>query len=1188
MLRLLRSSIFLFALLVSLRGEAQTWKQIGSLPAGSDLRCAYFWDTAHGVVGGVGCIYTYRSGVWKQATYPEQPDTIKSLRLLDAAHLYATGGITDAWVSTDSGATWKLSGTGIQGADDIYRSKDGNIHGLNISGTGMQKGTTFARSSPNSCLISADDNQPFYSLDGGIHWKQVPPNGLPPEGYSCAADSCTGKFYTSTDGPKIELFSSTNDGQTWVFITDFVNSAVDVLDGGEFGILYVRGTDSSIYRSLNGGMSFTKFSHAGLNPGSDERRMFAFGPLLRYLIVPDRANVWLFDDGLQSPVATIAQIIGTNYNVSVCDSTLRIGLPSCYASLIKLTGAIITSGSNFIHVDSIISSNTSDTIVLNFDLNSLGAHPFNLMLTGFDIYDSTHQFQSTAFMTLTAYGGVPTLLPDTVTTLASCARDPISVIVHNSCLTIFDSIKFIDSPATVRYNYFSTNYSGDTLWFLAPHLKPGTYVDSFWVYYFTAKRDSVFGKIILHILPNSTDPFVTYNRNLTSTNCRQTTIPVVFHAPPCDSIEVNSCAVSISKGLQFSSSPPFPIIIPSGGTDTLWITIPPQNASGVYSIFANPTGSYLGAAQLFDSSFQISATFVTSTSILEPATQAVDLDTITICQSSDTTITFHNPGCDPITITSHDFTLGQGWSITDSTFPFTLDTNASFTVHVHYAPQCIGDSSQAISYVFNAPGKTGLVSGEVDLNVVVVPAPVSCILSGTAFAFGPYPHCQNMSGDTLVTLTNTGCDSLALSNVSIAGTGFSLVSGGDIELAPNQTATYRIHFSDSVPNSYSGLFHITGIGAHGGNRIDTTIALSATILPGTRSAAIDKTAIDFGTTSICDERDSSITIANTGCEADTITNITFSNGDFGLTSSFTYPIILLPDSSLTVPISTHVDTTAKTSSNVGTLVVTLSSGVTVSNVSLSRGLTYPGAFSLSISSEPSAPVKSMVPVYVTRIGTIPGSASEVDFDVIYDDNLLQFNSPSQPDILPKTASVLPNGLTNRTFQMLPATDRDTIATLEFQSYLTKNLSTNITLERPQFISGGEISPECVASVDTSATNSNFTLQLSCQDSVILAAWNGTEPFSIESIVPNPAQSEITVRVVSADPGGLVAAVGDHHAGINYELFNALGQSSISGTFELGVQSSPLHIGVSSLTAGTYYLRLSEAGYVETRKVEIVR
>jgi len=95
----------------------------------------------------------------------------------------------------------------------------------------------------------------------------------------------------------------------------------------------------------------------------------------------------------------------------------------------------------------------------------------------------------------------------------------------------------------------------------------------------------------------------------------------------------------------------------------------------------------------------------------------------------------------------------------------------------------------------------------------------------------------------------------------------------------------------------------------------------------------------------------------------------------------------------------------------------------------------------------------------------------------------------------------------------------------------------------------------------------------CGDSTILAAMQGQPPFSIVSIVPNPARTSLTIRVDAAVFGGIA-----------YELFDALGRSRRSG--EISGESASLD--VTSLAAGCYYLRLSSNGYVQSRSIAIER
>ncbi len=299
--RLFRTGVMLagfFACLSS--ANAQSWKQIGTLPLGTDLRCAYFWDTSNGVVAGVHCIYTYSSGVWKESSYPEEPDTIRSLRLLDGFNLYAASGATCIWESTDRGVTWQKTNALLRNADDIVIGADAQIHGVNITGNGMSLGTTIARINPHTtyaCVVARDDDNSLgWSPNGGVTWfsSKSPYFDC---GYSCAADTCSAICYVLSDGPKVELYKSTDSGGTWGFVYDFGTSTTsDILEGANSGVLYVQGL-KNVWCSLSGGISWNNIG----GPAStlDDRRMFAFGLYNRYLIEMDSAKVYLWDGGTE-------------------------------------------------------------------------------------------------------------------------------------------------------------------------------------------------------------------------------------------------------------------------------------------------------------------------------------------------------------------------------------------------------------------------------------------------------------------------------------------------------------------------------------------------------------------------------------------------------------------------------------------------------------------------------------------------------------------------------------------------------------------------------------------------------------------------------------------------------------------------------------------------------------------------
>jgi hypothetical protein len=99
----------------------------------------------------------------------------------------------------------------------------------------------------------------------------------------------------------------------------------------------------------------------------------------------------------------------------------------------------------------------------------------------------------------------------------------------------------------------------------------------------------------------------------------------------------------------------------------------------------------------------------------------------------------------------------------------------------------------------------------------------------------------------------------------------------------------------------------------------------------------------------------------------------------------------------------------------------------------------------------------------------------------------------------------------------------------------------------------------------------------CGDSTIRHFMRTNSIFELLTIEPNPARNEVTVEV--RGPGS-----GVRDPGVKMEIVDVLGNVRLSGT----VDPPKTTIDVSSLAAGTYFLRLSEGGEVRTRRFVIAR
>ncbi|HEY3874599.1 MAG TPA: T9SS type A sorting domain-containing protein [Candidatus Kapabacteria bacterium] len=145
-----------------------------------------------------------------------------------------------------------------------------------------------------------------------------------------------------------------------------------------------------------------------------------------------------------------------------------------------------------------------------------------------------------------------------------------------------------------------------------------------------------------------------------------------------------------------------------------------------------------------------------------------------------------------------------------------------------------------------------------------------------------------------------------------------------------------------------------------------------------------------------------------------------------------------------------------------------------------------------------------------------------------------------------------------------------IITLTFNTFVgDSSLSAKVWLDSAHLY-GHRLNCDCEALsfLGPDSVEVDFT---GCGDSILLETLRG-EPFtfSIQSIIPNPANASVRVE--------------GNGQSVTAELDDALGRESLPAA----LYSFPFTLDIRTLPSGTYYLRISQNGSVQTRKVAIER
>jgi hypothetical protein len=275
---------------------------------------------------------------------------------------------------------------------------------------------------------------------------------------------------------------------------------------------------------------------------------------------------------------------------------------------------------------------------------------------------------------------------------------------------------------------------------------------------------------------------------------------------------------------------------------------------------------------------------------ISSAPGSVSFGTVTVGQTSSQTVTLTNAGGAPLNITQLAGP-GTGFSLTGLALPLTLAPGKSTAFTVSFTPTSGASSSSSLMLVSNAPTSPTTIplSGAGSAQVLQLTP------STTALSFGN--QTLNASATQSVTLTNTGNSAVSISQVNVAGTGFSLNGSAPVvTLSAGQAASFSVTFTPTVAGNATGSASVISTAAN------SPLSISLAGVGVQPQISVVPSSVSFGTVTVGQTNSQTITLSNPGTANLTVTQSAGPATGFGLTG-LALPLTLAPGKSTAFTVS---------------------------------------------------------------------------------------------------------------------------------------------------------------------------------------------------------------------------------------------------------------------------------------------
>jgi hypothetical protein len=663
--------------------------------------------------------------------------------------------------------------------------------------------------------------------------------------------------------------------------------------------------------------------------------------------------------------------------------------------------------------------------------------------------------------------------------------------------------------------------------------------------------------------------------------CHPITIKDSFrvHAHGCEAMQVDSILFQPDSAgvtdFSFKRSGGF---IPKETDTTFYLTFKPTHAGtqrGSILIY-----SFDGVTHRIDTIHAQGAGVADSRSFVVQAPSLA----VRMCDSTAGTFSVTNTTCGFLEVDS--VSLDSGFT-TSALLPIPLAAGDSASVPIqftegaavgaHHAGYAVHHAVLHVHYTLN--GSTIVFDTVLDVAVTIAPGIPLMSLDSTPIEFGTLTTCETKS--LPIVIASTGCDTLRVSSNSVEllhmpGNAFASA------LAVGQSDTASFTFAPTKTGEYFDTLVITSNA--GGTPRATRVPLHGTVVAAPIEVALASTSLTMPQAIAgCTSDTAQIALTNKSCKSIVVDSIvvvgrtsptdntlaaTLMGGDsIHSTTSANIQFIYTPTKSGEDARPTRVYYHGEDGVSHDTLI-----DVTASAID-------PPQLSIGIKESQrtlQAKVFELVSLPIAwRQAPPPAAPLGVQS--------LSFRLTMRTDLL-TPIHIAASGASNARLQL----DHDTciaiidlpqgysmpadsiLAMIECQTYVTDTFATRILLTD---LSVSAANPNCLT-LAQDTTSLTFVVTPMCTDPTLSKYLTGP-PFHIDRIVPNPARDEISIAwwAPTAAP-------------MRIEICDLLGKTALSQSIDSDVRGTSVRL--DALASDVYYLRLSQGGFVESRRVVIAR